>query len=428
MAIYGEKNVCILCSTISGDKITSVTIDFRHIVQEDAATILSYASPYNVQLELLEGKGTLPTSLTTQSPSPSSLTHPFYRSSSQEDINTIERNARRKLFANDDNSYPTLKMDQRQQQTQKSRSPQHHLPIAHEEHEKKNSLKKFQHFIDMVEEKFQTKLSHSHSNDSNGALGRQQSHESTTSTNKQSLEVHNSSGDDKKGAKFGIRVLPPMVTDKHSGKSPNKVQADNDNHLNLEQTDGGEKLVGPPEINKRTKNKTDESRKAPAEEFKTEFFRQDSINSSGIRRDAAGIPQEMPSEMMQAALAARDNRKPNVVGDKVKSKGKAPRPPASLEADSLDVSIDTVGTNASLDVTDATHTKVTLHKVQAMDKLNFSDNFGDDMLNKNDDSILEYEHIGKNGKSNSNSSTPLSDRKKHASDTESQIAQDHGNH
>lgn len=406
-----------------------MTIDFRHIVQEDAATILSYASPYNVQLELLEGKGTLPSTLTTQSPSPSSLTHPLYRSSSQEDINTIERNARRKLFANDDNSYPTLKMDQRQQQSQKSRSPQHHLPVAHEEHEKKNSLKKFQHFIDMVEEKFQTKLTHSHSNDSNAAaLGRQQSQESATSTSKQPVEQRNSVGDDKKGAKFGIRVLPPIVADKMSGKSPNKVQADNENNINLEKTtEEEEKFVGPPEVSKRMK-KTEESRKVHTEEVRAEFNRQGSMTSSGIRRDAAGIPQEMPSEMMQAAMAARDNRKPNVVGDKVKSKGKAPRPPTSLEADSLDGSIDTIGTNLSLDVTDAHLSKSTLHKVHAMDKLNFSDNFADEVLNnKSDDSILEYEHLEKNGKRGSNSSTPRSDRKKHASDTESQMAQDHGN-
>lgn len=41
-----------------------MTIDFRHIVQEDAAAILSYASPYNVRLELAEGK----TAMVTPSP------------------------------------------------------------------------------------------------------------------------------------------------------------------------------------------------------------------------------------------------------------------------------------------------------------------------------------------------------------------------
>lgn len=361
--------------------------------------------------------------------------HPLYRSSSQEDINTIERNARRKLFTNDDSSYPTLKMDQ-QQANIKARSPQHHLPIAHEEHEKKNSLKKIQHFIDMVEEKFQTKMSsHSHSNDAKETLARQQSHDSATAgttSAKQPVEARSSLDDGKKGggAKFGIRVLPPIVSDKLSGKSPNKVQADNDNNLNLERTDDSVKTFTamaaakpPPEVSKRTKNKIDESKRMQSDEIKLEFNRQDSITSSGIRRDAAGIPQEMPSEMMQAAMAARDNRKPNIVADKIKSKGKAPRPPA-FDTE-LDISTETIDTNLSLDVTDANQLKGNLYKVQATEKLNFSDNFSDELLNKSDDSIMEFEYMEKKGPSNS--STPKSERKKHASDTESQIAQDHGN-
>ena len=53
-------------------------------------TILSYASPYNVQLELVSG--TKPILPQTQSPKPGhhqSLTHPLYRSSSQSDLNTV---------------------------------------------------------------------------------------------------------------------------------------------------------------------------------------------------------------------------------------------------------------------------------------------------------------------------------------------------
>ena len=47
----------------AGDKILSLTISFRHIVYEDALTILSYASPYDVTLEL--EKGTITTSSNT---------------------------------------------------------------------------------------------------------------------------------------------------------------------------------------------------------------------------------------------------------------------------------------------------------------------------------------------------------------------------
>lgn len=82
----------------AGDRIMSLTIDFRHIVQEDAMTILSYASPYNVQLELVNGNNKLRSSgssknrCETSSPKPgrqSPLVHPLVRSSSQSDLNTV---------------------------------------------------------------------------------------------------------------------------------------------------------------------------------------------------------------------------------------------------------------------------------------------------------------------------------------------------
>lgn len=83
----------------AGDRIMSLTIDFRHIVQEDAMTILSYASPYNVQLELVNGNnnklrssGSSKSGAETASPKPgrqSPLVHPLVRSSSQSDLNTV---------------------------------------------------------------------------------------------------------------------------------------------------------------------------------------------------------------------------------------------------------------------------------------------------------------------------------------------------
>lgn len=73
-----------------GDRILSITIDFRHIVQEDAMTILSYASPYNVQLELVDGKNFVGVTSSPKS-GHSTLTHPLYRSSSQMDMNTVRK-------------------------------------------------------------------------------------------------------------------------------------------------------------------------------------------------------------------------------------------------------------------------------------------------------------------------------------------------
>lgn len=324
-----------------GDKITSITIDFRHIVQEDAATILSYASPYNVQLEYIEGKGMIPP-IGSQSPNTASLTHPLYRSSSQEDFNTIERNARKKLFPNDDGNYPTLKMEQQRL------SPSKYLPIVHKENEKK-------------------------------ANGKQTENIQTMSVNVE----QNISDDDGKKLKFGIRVLPPNVSDKIlTGKSPNKVQANNENNMNIENDNR------PPPISKRTKNSKHED--INNDIVSEEFTRNGSINSSGIRRDAAGIPQEIPNQMMKAAIAARDHRKSgNTILDS--KKGKAPRPPVNGEM------------NESADTVDAFGSPTN-------NKLNFTDNFVSVPL--------------ENGKGMSNSSTPKYGQ---CSDTESQLAgYDHG--
>jgi hypothetical protein len=88
--------VSLFPNPYSGDRITSLTIDFQHIVQEDAMTILSYASPYNVQLELMNGNNKLRSSGSSMkdggSTSPgrqSPLVHPLVRSSSQSDLNTV---------------------------------------------------------------------------------------------------------------------------------------------------------------------------------------------------------------------------------------------------------------------------------------------------------------------------------------------------
>lgn len=224
--------------------------------------------------------------LLTQHPNQSLLTHPLYRSQSQEDLETIERNGRKRLFTKDDSSYPTLKLDQQQNSyIQKRLSPKE--MDSYDEHERKKSLKKIQNFIiDMVEENFQTKSTHLTNVDS---------------------------ADAKNNIKFGVRVLPSDIT-KETKNSPNKIQADNDNNTNMEKID-----IQPPEAMKRSKNKNLNTKKK-AEPFE----HQASMNSSGIKRDLAGIPQEMPAELMQAAITALNNRKVNSIDRKYK--GMAPRP------------------------------------------------------------------------------------------------------
>ena len=65
-----------------GDRINSVTISFEHMVYEDALTILSYASPYEVIIEARGGKIIHQTG-SGQGAQPS---HPVYRSSSCTDL------------------------------------------------------------------------------------------------------------------------------------------------------------------------------------------------------------------------------------------------------------------------------------------------------------------------------------------------------
>lgn len=67
-----------------GDRINSVTISFEHMVYEDALTILSYASPYEVIIEAKSGK--LISSTPGQGGQPS---HPVYRSSSFADLYNV---------------------------------------------------------------------------------------------------------------------------------------------------------------------------------------------------------------------------------------------------------------------------------------------------------------------------------------------------
>lgn len=192
-------------------------------------------------------------------------------------------------------------------------------------------------------------------------------------------------GGGKKGLKFGIRVLPPVVNEKLFGKSPTK--ADNDNNTNLEKS----KVT---EVN--------EKQQSP------KFNRQGSVTSSGIKRDAAGIPQEMPEHMMQAALSAKEHRKTNnssadSKSNNNKNKGKAPRPPPV----EIDMNISTETMDTTLDINSPRPVNMT----KSGETMNFTDNFNE-LMSSIEDSITDRP---------SNSSTPKSDRKKHPSDTESQI-------
>lgn len=75
-----------------GDRIDSVCISFRHMVFEDALTILSYASPYEVQIQVEHNATSRPSTLLRKretNPSTERILHPFYRSQSISDLTTV---------------------------------------------------------------------------------------------------------------------------------------------------------------------------------------------------------------------------------------------------------------------------------------------------------------------------------------------------
>lgn len=297
---------------------------------------------------------------------------------------------------------------------------------SHTENEKKTPslMQQFRNQIAKIEEKFQNR-----SSDKVKVISDEMAIEEGTSTVIPIKKEGSASPEptdqaqSKKGLKFGIRVFPPNVNDKLFGKSrsksPEVVKKKVDEvKINMDEPDG----IQTTQVTIECEN----------------FNRQNSINSSGIRRDENGIPQELPAFMTNAANAARDGRKLGSDSETRKSKGKAPRPPMTTV--DLDASTDTMDTN--LNMTDPSMSNITANNTnnanmeiedeldritekylsQSKDKLNFTDNFGNtSLLNKTDESVTlfdktedlkdDIDDVILRRKEPSNSSTPKSDRK-----------------
>lgn len=278
----------------SGDRITSVTIDFEHIVYEDALAILSYASPYEVVISAKNKKGfafsgpaKVPRHLIFRSSSNVDLSHKSKRTA------PLEENS-----SEIDSNYSSL---------QKSRST-----VTTLERTKSKSPKPMPKLNKMKAAKPETPP-------------------------RVDSELQRS---ENKHQKFGIKVLPAVnVNERSNLKSTELLQ--NDNNLNIESTTQNVDEVDrkQPPIKKREKiNKVVVEPPQQQQEQQVEdhqFDRQNVLNSSGIKRDENNIPLEIPSTMLYAAAAARKNRK-TVEEEDVKSpkrKGKAPAPPPENRAD-----------------------------------------------------------------------------------------------
>lgn len=273
-------------------------ISFRNMVYEDALTILSYASPYDVELEVESGgSGSKPATLLKKSvgPSPTRICHPLYRSQSIPELSRGHKSVAKRLFIADPNesvgsNYSTINS------TLKSTKS---TPVSGQSLERRHNEAKNNHH------------------------------------------------------KFGIKVLPALDGTVH------RIENQNEHNTNLERRHSrkmdAEKLLvnrqsaptlsdtdGKKLCNERLQQRADHS-VVPTR------ITVDSVNvpDKDIGKNADGelnIPSEVPTEVHNAAMAARRNRKstseplnvqkissPDSDGAKSpqKNKRKAPAPPKS---------------------------------------------------------------------------------------------------
>ena len=90
-----RRHLCVYPRRLpfTGDRITGITVSLSHVVLEDALTILSYASPYDVQIHLEKDRRPAPGAKQAVASQPSTsgerLCHPFYRSQSIDDLTKV---------------------------------------------------------------------------------------------------------------------------------------------------------------------------------------------------------------------------------------------------------------------------------------------------------------------------------------------------
>ncbi|KAK2582135.1 hypothetical protein KPH14_004500 [Odynerus spinipes] len=269
-----------------GDRIASVKISFRNMVYEDALTILSYASPYDVELEVESGgSGSKPATLLkkTVGPSPTRICHPLYRSQSIPELSQAHKSSAKRLFIADPNesvgsNYSTMNSTLK---SSKSTPGSHTLERRHDE----------------------AKNNHH---------------------------------------KFGIKVLPALDGTVH------RIENQNEHNTNLERRHSKkldvEKHMASPA---RAENITNLSKSSKHGLETNSIDVLDNADKS-TNNEVIAIPSEVPAEVHNAAMAARRNRKnssellnspkissteSNEIEDPKsppKNKRKAPAPPKSI--------------------------------------------------------------------------------------------------
>lgn len=341
----------------AGDRIQSVTISFEHMVYEDALAILSYASPYEIIVSAKNGKAF------NYSGQVGRPLHPIYRSSSNMELNQMEKSAKKRLFddssdfgsnysslqKNHNSMVPTLERSRSKspkpvmKTTQKTKVDQHHIEYK-------------EHLRPKVPRKIETEVQNTEN------------------------KVH----------KFGIQVLPPLESPTKSAETQNVNNINHENELvapimSIDEVDKSKKKdqlqyenenrqqrqQQAPPVKKREKLQLQQQAQQKQEiEIKPEedVFQR---HNSGIKRDENNIPLEIPSTMMNAAVAARKNRK-SMEEEELKSpnkkKGKAPAPPEANQENKTDaLKGDLKGYNSDSDVETDNQSSVNTIELNASD-------------------------------------------------------------
>ncbi|CAG9822364.1 unnamed protein product [Phaedon cochleariae] len=320
----------------SGDRIHSVTINFEHIVYEDALTILGYASPYEVTIEATSGKSAL--NSPDQGGQPS---HPVYRSSSWSDLYRVGKSSKRKLFGDDVNEPNSTHSSM-----QKSRSNMTTLERKESKSPKpKQPRTKKPSALNFSPDKIQTQLEQKIVSDSQ-------------SDPELIHKIEN------KHQKFGVRVLPMEIQQ----KSP-KILEQNENNINIEKNQLNAPILSidevddpkkPPPVRRREKKQSGETPE------KADNFDRNSLNGSGIKRTKEGIPLELPAHMLNAASAALRNREDD---SKNKRKGRAPAVPEETRntptpSKEYNSDSDAEENHSSVNTIELNATEITIHQIE----------------------------------------------------------------
>lgn len=259
-----SKTTSLSIRFFAGDRISSVKISFRNMVYEDALTILSYASPYDVELEVENGgSGSKPTTLLKKSvgPNPTRICHPLYRSQSIPELSQAHKSVAKRLFIADPNESVSSNYSTTNSTLKSSKS----TPGGGQSLERRHEETKNNHY------------------------------------------------------KFGIKVLPALDGTVH------RIENQNEHNTNLERRHSrkidAEKLLSgnrhsatpcdPAANERKTCNERLQQRADNTATITTDVRSIDMPEKAdkSIDEGSLNIPSEVPTEVHNAAMAARRNRK-----------------------------------------------------------------------------------------------------------------------